>query len=221
MHQKRVASGQGKQPRFITVPNPGAHPKRESIPLVTLVRDVLGHADTAREARRIIRDGHVLVNGKTRREPKYAVGLMDIADIPELKKSFRILPSKKGLYPKEIDDKEAGTRLCRIVNKSVLPKGKIQLNLHDGTGILLDKDEYRRKDTLMIDVKTGKVKDSIEFKEGNTALVVHGRHSGEVGKIDEILPGTMKRESLTRVGELQTLTKYLFVIGRDKALISI
>lgn len=220
MHLKRIASGQGKQPRFITVPNPGAHPKRESIPLLALVRDRLGHADTAREARRVIRDGHITVNGKVRREPKYAVGLMDIIEIPALKKFFRILPSKKGLYPKEIDDKEAGTRLCKIVNKSIMPKGKIQLNLHDGTNILLDKDKYKGKDTLMIDIKSGKIKDSIEFKDGNTALVVHGRHSGEVGRIDEILPGTMKRDSLTRLGELQTLTRYLFVIGKDKASIS-
>jgi len=221
MHQKRIASGAGKQPRFITVPNPGAHPKEGSIPLITLVRDVLGHADTARETRRIMRDGHIIVNGKARREPKYAVGLMDIVEIPLLKKSFRILPSKKGLYPREIDDKEAGTRLCKIVDKSTMPKGKIQLNLHDGTNILLDKNEYKRKDTLVIDIKTGKVKDSIEFKEGNTAMVVHGRHSGEAGKIGEILPGTMKRDSLTKVGELQTLTRYLFVIGKDKASISI
>ncbi|MBU4202227.1 MAG: 30S ribosomal protein S4e, partial [Candidatus Altiarchaeota archaeon] len=130
-------------------------------------------------------------------------------------------PSKKGLYPKGIDDKEAGTRMCKIVGKSTMPKGKIQLNLHDGTNILLDKNEYKRKDTLVIDIKTGKVKDSIEFKQGNTAMVVHGRHSGEAGKIGEILPGTMKRDSLTKVGELQTLTRYLFVIGKDKASISI
>lgn len=221
MHLKRIASGQGKQPKFVTVPNPGAHPKMESIPLITLVRDRLGYADTAREARRIIRAGQIIINGRIRTEPRYAVGLMDVVEIPILKKFFRILPSKRGIYPKEIDDKEAKTRLCKITNKSILSKGRIQLNLHDGTNVLLNKDKYKRRDTLVIDIKTGKINGFIEFKEGNTAIVVHGRHSGEVGRIKDILPGTMKRDSLTSVGELQTLTRYLFVIGKDKASISI
>jgi len=221
MHLKRIASGYGKQPRFITVPNPGAHPKEESIPLLLLVRDKLDYADTARESNRIIRNGHILVNGRTREDPKYGIGLMDVIEIPTLPKFFRVLPSRKGLYLKEIDKKESALRLCRIANKSILPGGKVQLNLHDGTNLLVEQGKYKTRDTVIIDTKKGKITGVIEFKEGNTAMVVHGRHSGEVGKIVEILPGTMTRDSLTKVGELQTLTKYLFVIGEDKPMISV
>jgi len=221
MHLKRIAAGYGKQPKFITVPNPGAHPRNESIPLLSLVRDRLGYADTARESNRIIREGHIVVNGTVRKDPKYGVGLMDVIEIPVIQKFFRVLPSKRNLYLKEIDGKESNLRLCRIANKSILPEGKVQLNLHDGTNLLVESGKYKTRDTVMIDTKKGKITQVIEFKEGNTAMVVRGRHSGEVGKIVEILPGTTTRDSLTKVGELQTLTKYLFVIGEDKPTISV
>ena len=220
-HTKRIAAGYGKTKRWVVTPNPGAHPKNRCIPLLILVRDILGYADTSREAKRIIHNGLILVDKKPRKDPKYGVGLMDIVDIPKAKKHFRIMPSKKGLIPKEINEKESSIKLCRIMNKSILGNGIIQLNLHDGGNILVNENSYNTKDTLILSLPEHKIIDFIRFEKGNMAIIVKGRHSGKVGKIREISEGTASRRSLTKIESLQTLTDYIFVIGREKELISV
>lgn len=219
MHTKRIASGYGKEKKWITTPNPGPHPRDQSIPLLTVVRDVLGYADTSREAKRIIHNGLILVDKRVRKDPRFGVGLMDIVELPRLKKYFRIMPSKKGIILKEIDKKESKIKLCKIVNKNIIKKGITQLILHDGSSILSEKGDYKTKDILVLELPSRKINDAIRFEKGNTALVVRGRHSGEIGKIKEISEGTTTRKSITTLEDLQTLTEYLFVIGREKPLI--
>lgn len=219
MHTKRIASGYGKEKKWITTPNPGPHPRDQSIPLLTVVRDLLEYADTSREAKRIIHGGLILVDKKIRRDHKLGVGLMDVVELPGLKKYFRLMPSKKGIILKEIDEKESKIKLCKIINKNIIKKGITQVTLHDGSSILSEKGDYKTKDTLVLELPNRKINDTIKFEKGNTALVVGGRHSGKVGEIKEISKGTTTRKSITTLENLQTLTDYLFVIGREKPLI--
>lgn len=221
MHTKRIASGYGKGKKWVTTPNPGPHTRGRSIPLLTVVRDVLGYADSSREAKRIIHGGLVLVDKKIRRDPKFGVGLMDILEFQRLKKYFRVMPAKNGRILKEISEKESKIKLCKIINKSIIKKGITQLSLHDGSSILTEKEDYNTKDSLVLELPGRKINDDIKFVKGNTALVVKGRHSGKAEKIKDISKGTATRKSITSLGDIQTLTDYLFVIGRDKSLIQI
>jgi small subunit ribosomal protein S4e len=182
---------------------------------------MLEFSDNAREAKKILRDGMVLVDGKPKREHNASIGLMDVVSIPKIKKQYRVLPSQMSLTLKEIPDAEANIKLRRIVGKKMLRGGKTQLLLHDGRTILPDKGTYRLGDTLVQEISSGKVAETLEFKEGNTALVVRGIHSGETGKITEVLPATSARKSLTKVGESQTLSDYIFVVGREAPVISL
>ena len=60
------------------------------------------------------------------------------------------------------------------------------------------------------------LKEIINYAAGNFALIARGRHRGISGEIKEILPGTAARKSLTTIGDLQTPTQYVFIIGKDK-----
>ena len=62
-------------------PNPGPHPLEKCLPLAIIVRDVLRYAKTLREARYVIGQGHIKVDGRVRRDYKYPVGLMDVIEI--------------------------------------------------------------------------------------------------------------------------------------------
>jgi small subunit ribosomal protein S4e len=219
MHTKRIASGYGKEKKWITTPNPGPHPKDQSIPLLTVVRDLLVYADTSREAKQIIHDGLVLVDKKIRRDHKFGVGLMDVVELPRLKKCFRVMPAKKGIILKEIDEKESKIKLCKIIDKNMITAGITQLTLHDGSSILSEKGDYKTKDTLVLELPARTISDVIKFEKGNTSLVVRGRHSGKAAKIKEITDGTATRKSITALEGLQTLTDYMLVIGREKPLI--
>jgi small subunit ribosomal protein S4e len=221
MHTKRIAVGYGKENKWVTTPNPGAHTRKESIPLILVVRDILGYADTSREAKKIIHDGLVSVDKKVRRDHKYGVGLMDVIEIPAISKHYRMIPGKKGLEMKEIDEKDSGIKPCRIIGKTKIKGGKIQLIFHDGGALLVDKDEYKTNDTIVIKLPERKMSEAIRFEKGNLALIYKGRHRGMSGKIKDVILATATRKSVTTLDDMQTLTEYSFIIGSDKPVIKI
>ena len=93
---------------FTIKPKPGPHPIDRSIPLLILIRDELKYAETATEARKIIKEGKIKVDGKTCREPRRTIGLMDVIEIPKMGEYYRILPHpQKGLIPYKISQEEA------------------------------------------------------------------------------------------------------------------
>ena len=221
MHTKRISIGYGKDKKWVTTPRPGAHKRSESIPLLLVVRDMIGYADTGDEAKKIIQEGNILVDKKVRKDHKFAVGLMDVIDVPKIKKHYRVLPSDKGLVVKEIDEKEAKVKLAKITGKSKVGGGKTQIATHDGGVIVTDKTEYGTKDTIVLELPERKIVGGIKFEKGNIALVVRGRHSGEAGKIKDIIAGTTTRKSNTVLENLHTLTDYAFIVGTDKPQIKI
>jgi small subunit ribosomal protein S4e len=221
MHTKRIAIGYGKENKWVSTPNPGAHTRKESTPLILVVRDILGYADTSREAKKIIHDGLVSVDKKVRRDHKYGVGLMDVIEIPLISKHYRMVPGKKGLEMKEIDEKDSNIKPCRVIGKTVVKGGKIQLVLHDGGALLVDKNEYKTNDTVVIKLPERKMSEAIRFEKGNLALIYKGRHKGMSGKIKDIIPATATRKSVTTLEDMQTLTEYSFIIGSDKPVIKI
>ncbi len=218
-HSKRISTGYGKNHKWVVTPKPGSHRKLDSIPLQIVIRDELGLADNAREAKKIIREGLVLINGVIRRTHNFSLGVMDVIQIPKIKKNFLVLPSKNGILVTETSDAGAKIKLRKIVGKKTVKGSKTQLMLSDGSTQIADKVKCGVGDTLVLETESGKTKKVLQFKEGNTALIVFGVYSGQVGKIAEKLPATSASKSLTKVGELTTLSEYVLVVGEEKPLI--
>jgi small subunit ribosomal protein S4e len=216
MHTKRIAVGGVKGIKWTATPR-GAHRKSEAKPLVSILRD-LGYADNAREARKIIVTGKVEVDGIPRKDQNYGAGLLDVVSIPSIKKSYRIIAEKNGLVLKETS-KGANLKPCRVTGKKILPKGKVQITLHDGTTILTDKAAVN--DTVVLEMPQRKIKEIIKYEQGNFGVVVRGRHRGHSGQIKEVTKGTAARPSLTQIGDQQTLTQYIIVLGKDKPVIEL
>ena len=121
-----------KERKWTVRSNPGAHELEQSIPLGLIIRDYLNLSDTMREAKRIISNGEIVIDGAIRKDYKYPCGLMDVISIPKLKKDFRIVFDQRGkLTILPISSKDANWKLCRIENKTILKDKQIQLNLHD------------------------------------------------------------------------------------------
>ncbi|MCS7122145.1 MAG: 30S ribosomal protein S4e [Archaeoglobaceae archaeon] len=220
MHQKRLSAPKTyKIPRkgfkWVVKSSPGPHNK-EAVPLLLIVRDLLKLADTAREARRIIGAGEVLVDRVPRKDYKFPVGLFDVISIPKINKNYRILFDGKGRYvPKEIGDPEV--KLYKIVNKTMVKGGKIQLNLFDGTNILASRD-FKTKDSVLLKIPEKKILDHLKFEEGALVMIVGGNHAGRIGilKNYKILrspaPNLVTVE--TEKGEITTVEDHIFVIGK-------
>ncbi len=232
-HQKRLSAPKTwKIPRktggrWVVKPSPGPHNK-EAVPLLLIVRDFLKLADTAREARRIIASGEILVDGVPRKDYKFPVGLFDVITIPKLEKSYRILFDEKGRYiPKEIDMSEAHLKLYKIVNKTTVKDGKIQLNLFDGTNIL-GSNEYKTKDSLLMRIPEKKIVDHLKFEEGALVMITGGGHAGTIGRIKEYKIVRSSAPNLVTVEteekDITTIVDYIFVVGKkdsDKPVIDL
>lgn len=236
-HLKRLnAPKSWKIPRkknvWVAKPRPGPHALEESLPLLLVVRDYLGLADTTREAKRIINEGKILVDKKVRKDHRFPVGLMDIIEIPDAKERRIVLFDEKGkIILKKLAKKNTNTKLCRIEDKTLLRGGNVQLNLHDGTNILLNvknpkspkEDVYKTKDTLLIDLKTGKISSHIQYKKGSIALVTGGTHRASVAKIDDIktMEGPQSNTVTLSVDKekFQTTEEYVFVIGEKEPVL--
>jgi len=223
-----------KEKTWVVKPSPGPHPIHLSIPLLIIVRDILGYAKTAREAKIILSQGKIKVDGKVRRDKKYPVGVMDVIEVEGVEASFRVLPVYgKGLTLVETSKEEAKFKLCRIVNKTTVKKGNIQLNLHDGRNLLIKvenpknpvEDVYKVGDTIQLELPTGKLLSHIKFEEGAYALITSGANMGRCGKVISLTKGTATRPALVYledvIGKFQTIFDYVFIIGKEKPLIKI
>lgn len=215
-HTKSIAKGYGKNRRWAQTPQPGPHPRFEALTPLTILRDLLHLADTSREVKRILRSGAFVVDKKPVRHINYPVGIMDSVELPPIKKHYRVTPSKKGFALTDISEKEASLKPCSITGKTLVKNGKIQLHLHDGTNLVVDKDAHAVGDTLLLSLPDRKIKKSLSLAKGNMGLIVAGRHAGSTGPIKAVTEGTATRPSQTEIGDLETLTDYLFVVGEKE-----
>ena len=160
-HAKRIQVGLGKENRWASRPTPGSHKWKSSIAVVTALRDVLGLVGNAKEAKKVMVDGLLLVDGVVEKNHKRGLGLMDVIELPRLKKSYRVVPTKKGLEIIEIDSKDSKVKLCRVVGKRTVSGGRTQLSFHDGTTVLDEKKEFKVNDTAVLSLPDRKVKKQI------------------------------------------------------------
>jgi small subunit ribosomal protein S4e len=206
-----------KKEKFIIRPTPGPHPLKRCMPLRVVLRDVLGIAETASEARQILNAGKVLIDKKVRKDPKFPVGLMDIIEIPDVKKQFKMSINNKGIFVDKIKAEEAGKKLCMIIGKKTLKKGIEQLNLHDGRNLLLDKgkNSYKVGDSVEISLPGGKIVNHYKLEKGGPAFIFSGKNMGASGKITSVNTKKSMTETSTVTiksahKEIETLKDYVF-----------
>ena len=200
---------------WIAKPSPGPHGIEESMPLVVVLRDILGVADTAKEVKRILRNRDVLVDGRVVSDYEFPVGLMDVVSMPKMNQHYRMLLDRNGKFrPVQVPEGKQSWKLCRIEGKTTVPGGKTQLNLHDGRNLLVPKDSYAVGDVIKLEVPSQKVLDTYKLAKGSTALITSGSNVGGLEVIEEYIVQRTSAPNLVkfRDGKL-TIKDNVFVIG--------
>ncbi len=224
-----------KEYKWTVKPSPGPHSIERSIPLLILVRDILGYAKTGREARRLIAEGHFKIDGRVRKNYKYPVGLMDVLEIIDTGEAYRVIPVPvKVLGLVKISKEEAGYKLCRIEDKTTIRGGHIQLNLHDGRNHIIRisdptnpvEDTYDTLGVVKLAIPKQEILDYIPLKEGVLSIIIGGRNVGRVGRVVGIHRGVRRYRSIVTLedkngNKFQTSLDYVFPIGVDKPLITL
>jgi small subunit ribosomal protein S4e len=211
-----------KEHKYIARPTPGPHAIEASLTLNFLLREVLQYTKTTKEIKRVLTNGEVIVDGVVRKEMKFPVGFMDTLQLPKLEESYRMVYQKDGsLVLKTIKKDEAHSKLLKIIRKTMVPGGKLQLTFHDGRNILADKFEGNVDDTVLFDLKNKKAGKVFNMKEGSLIYLTGGSHIGSLGKIKGIIKGSDLQQAKVVVDidgtEYITLVKYAFVVGKDKS----
>merc|ERR1719357_1557903 len=104
----------------------------------------------------------IKIDGKTRTDPKFPTGFMDVIQIEKTGENFRIIYDVKGRFTvHRITAQEAKYKLCKVNKVKTGPKGIPYLYTSDGRTI-------RYPDP---------------FVSGNLCMITGGRNTGRVGTI--------------------------------------
>jgi len=186
------------------------HENSKAMPLLMALRDVLKIVKTRREARYMLLNKEISINGQMRRDEKFPVRLFDIVTLEKTKKSYKLVISGKKIKFEEVSGKDAGRKTVRVIGKVLISKDKTQMNLEDGTNFIV-KEKFVTGDSAVVALKENKIEKIIPMKEGAKVLIVIGKHSGKEGKVLEILEN---KEYLIKLGdeEVKLPLKTLLVV---------
>lgn len=223
-----------KELPWIVKPSSGSHSLEKCLPLTLVLRDILGVAQTRKEAKLILDQGSVLVDGKICKQDDIPVGLMDVISMPEMDKYYRVMPSHKGLVLNQISKEESKIKLFRVEDKTTVHNG-IQIALHDGSNILVKVADpknptevtYETFDVIKVAYPEKQVVQTLKTKEGNIAIITGGKNIGKQGKIVEIEKTEAKKrhQALVLIEDskgtrYQTILDFIFSIGETEPLIT-
>jgi small subunit ribosomal protein S4e len=188
-----------------------------------MVRDILGYCDTAREGRKIIGERSVQIDGRIVTDYKLPIGLMDVVSMPKSKENYRALLDSRGkIRPIRISKDRAIWKLVRIRNITTIKGGKTQLNFHDGRNILVEKGKYKTGDVLKIELPSQKILDSYPLAKGNVAMIIGGKHSGQIGTIENYKKVRGPKPNIVEFSEgFSTINDHVFVVGTKKPEITV
>ena len=225
-HQKRLSVPKSwpverKTETFTVKADAGPHGEAGG-PLLIVLRDVLGYADSRKEARYALDQDSVLINGKPVSDEERPVGMFDILTFVERDEYYRVFPGEGGrLALTAIDGDSAESKLGKIVGKHHVSGGDVQLTLHDGQTLLVEDDSgYDAGDSIVVDNESGDVVAHFEYDEGALVTAVDGTHAGEIGTVDEIqvTPGSSQNNVIVEQADdagFETVSEYVVVIDEN------
>jgi len=244
-HQKRLSVPKSwpverKEETYTTAAGAGPHGE-DGVPLLIVLRDVLGYADSKKEARYALGQDSVLVNGTPVSDERRPIGMFDILAFREREEYYRVFPDEGGrLSLTAIDADAAGSKLGKIVDKRQVPGGDTQLTLHDGQTLLVEEAAYSTNDSIVVsndseersssDHASGEAPQADDddevvahftYEEGALVTAVRGAHAGRIGSIDEIevTPGSsannVRIEDFEGDEDFETVEEYVVVIDEN------
>jgi small subunit ribosomal protein S4e len=221
--KRRAAPRSWKIPRkgtkWVKRVAPGPHPQDQSIPVLMVLREIRHLARTAREARTILRQGAVRVDGAVIQDPARGVGLMDVVSFgAPVDEHFRVLKDQRGkLVLVSIPTKEAGIKLGRIRRKTTVSGGRIQVTLHDGRNLICPaKSTWRVGDSLKLELPDQKVLGHLPLQPGQLAYVSGGSHVGQLARVERVEVRNSPEPNRVHFTEGFSTTKdHVFIVGEN------
>ena len=214
-----------KNKRFAITVKPGSHSKNRSIPTALLLRDVLKVVTTLREAKSVIYNGKVNVDGVIRKSLHHSIGLMDVIELQGISDIYRLVPTHGHiLQPIKIDSSEKSKKIVKVTSKTTTKGKKTQLGFHDGRTIIADNN-VNVGDSCLIQIPEQKILDVIKLEKDSLVIITGGINTGQIGHLNNINEATFtlpKRINLTvDKKKFEMPSDLVIAIGKEKPVIQV
>lgn len=215
-----------KEKKYVVSTASGPH-DGSALPLGVWLRDHMHLAENTKEARKILHDRQVVLNGHIVTDEHLGIDVFDVISFPKINKHYLILVDAKGRQVEhEIPAEVASVRLVKVANKTTIKGGKTQINLSCGANFI-GEDNCKGKDTLIVGLNGEDrfvIHEHFPYAVGSTVVVIGGQHTMKTGKITKIY---VQQSSLSnRVilqgedgTEIETIEDYLYVVGTDASIL--
>jgi len=220
-HLKRIVAPKTwpivrKTTTMISRPKPNGQRMELTLPVVLVMREMLGLVTTAAQARKILRTQAVTVNGKRVYDTDSAVGFMDVLAVGG--KGYRVLINTNNVLTLVPVPQSEDFIIQKISGKTTLGKDKTQLHFTSGRNLLVSKDEYKVNDSVTLG-KDGKIAAHYPLNVGASILFTGGSHIGKVGVVESIVGNVIIVKSDEELFE--TAKRHAYVVGRGKPVITL
>ncbi len=200
MHIKRLSAPNTwtihrKEHKWTTRQNPGPHSIKTSVPLASIIKNYLKLATTTKEVKAIVNSAKILVDGKVRKNHKFPVGLMDVIEIPNLKKTYLVVLNKRGKL-NLIQYKKSNEKISKIIGKTQLKNKKLQISLYDGKNIIVDDLSYNVNDSIILNLKDNNIIKHIKLEKDSDIYLIGGKYVGNLGKLDSVIKSTTSEDKV-------------------------
>jgi len=208
-------------------PSTGPHKLRECLPLIIILRNRLKYALTGREVKMILMNRLVKVDGKSKLNPNYPAGFMDVLTISRLDQSYRILYDVKGrMVLNAVGETESNYKLCKVTKANVGRGAIPYVSTHDGRTIRFPDPDIKVGDSIKYNLESKTIVDFFKMDIGCQVMVVKGRNTGRIGYIRKIEkhPGSHNIAHIDDVRDQRFATRLanVFVIGtKDECAIKL
>jgi small subunit ribosomal protein S4e len=189
-----------KGTKYLIVPSQN---KKHGVPLLIILRDLLKLAKNRREARNILLQELVSVNGKVRKRENYSVLPFESVQIKD--KNYELAFSNNGKF--EVQESPKKEAVFKVMDKKILKHKKMQLNLLYGKTVLTD-EKVNTGDSIIL--KENKIIKILPLEEGREVAIFNGKYKGGKGKLEKI-EGKMARVS-SEGGKVNVPIKSILVI---------
>jgi len=198
----------------------GPHKRDAAVPLGIVLRDYMMIAQNLKEAKYLLNNDEVKVNGVARRDYQFPVGIFDTVDIAKQNSFNRMVLDKRGRLVLKALKKASTQKVCKVAHKHVVAKG-IQITTDDGRTII---GTYAKiGDGLLVKIPEGKVEKVLPLKEGAMIYITKGVHCSQKAKVKGFVEGTLKRAKLVKFEmkgkEYETTADSVVVIGEGSEAI--
>ncbi len=182
-----------------------------------ILKESLKLAKTRAEAKKLVNNGAVSVDGKAAKSDRLPVGIMSVISVGG--KDYRMLLNSRGkLFLKTLSSKENAIKLCKIISKTSLKGNRLQIGFHDGRTMLTEKNDFKMNDTVAFKLPDFKIIDSLKLAKNAKAYLTGGSNVGRTGTVESVSGDS----AVIKIGSsaIKVSKENVFVIGNESEIIS-